>query len=628
MFRISVCACAFFLLVCCVLPLAAQQPTAASANVSVPPMVNFSGTLTDLNNKPLTGVVGVTFCLYQQSSGGAPLWVETQNVRPDKTGHYTVMLGSTHNQGLPATLFASGEARWLGVQAQGQEEQPRILLLSVPYALKALDAETIGGKPASAFALASPTGATVATTPAQSAITGKVGSHDSPPVGGGGTTGFIAEWANSNNLSNSALFQDTSGDVGLSTTSPTQKLEVDFGNMLVRGPDNFTRRGDTASLYVGDANHPIEAIRNGTAGGIAIGVFQVPQALFLQDNSGRVGVGTTFPEAGLDVNGTSNIRDTLTLFANGNSPTLAVSGSEFSIGGRGLVSFVNGQTFPGTGTVSTVESGLGLVGGPIFTSGTLSIDTSVVPRLGAPNTFLARQRMNNGMSIGGTIQAQDGSFPLLMNSVSCCDSGTRMIWAHDPSRSMWGIYYDDAANIMHWQQAVGADLMTLNFNNGDVNIRGRVSKGGGSFKIDHPLDPANKYLYHSFVESPDMMNIYNGVATLNAHGTATIALPDFFEALNRDFRYQLTSIGRSQPGLYIAKEISGNRFEVAGGKPGGKVSWQVTGIRQDAYANAHRIPVEEEKPPKEQGHYLYPELFEKPQVADAQLSAKPVESMK
>jgi len=144
---------------------------------------------------------------------------------------------------------------------------------------------------------------------------------------------------------------------------------------------------------------------------------------------------------------------------------------------------------------------------------------------------------------------------------------------------------------------------------GTLTVTGTVSKGGGSFKIDHPLDPANKYLYHSFVESPDMMDIYNGVATLDAHGTLWVALPDYFQALNREFRYQLTSLGRPQPTIYIAEEISGNRFKIAGGKPGGKVSWQVTGIRQDAFANAHRIPVEEDKPQQEQGHYLHPELY-------------------
>src|SRR5579872_6444491 len=137
--------------------LAAQQIGSTKAsNEIVPSMVNFSGMLTDSNAKALTGTVGVTFALYKDAQGGAPLWIETQNVQADKTGHYTVMLGATNSQGLPNALFVSGEARWLGVQPQGQSEQARVLLLSVPYALKAGDAQTIGGLPPSAFVLAAP----------------------------------------------------------------------------------------------------------------------------------------------------------------------------------------------------------------------------------------------------------------------------------------------------------------------------------------------------------------------------------------------------------------------------------------------------------------------------------------
>ena len=144
-----------------------------------------------------------------------------------------------------------------------------------------------------------------------------------------------------------------------------------------------------------------------------------------------------------------------------------------------------------------------------------------------------------------------------------------------------------------------------------VNVVGTLSKGGGSFKIDHPIDPGNKYLYHSFVESPDMMNIYNGVAELDASGEAVIALPDWFQALNKDYRYQLTTIGGYAP-VYIAQEVANNQFKIAGGRSGVKVSWQVTGIRQDAFANANRIPVEVEKAAADRGHYLYPEAIGQP----------------
>lgn len=141
---------------------------------------------------------------------------------------------------------------------------------------------------------------------------------------------------------------------------------------------------------------------------------------------------------------------------------------------------------------------------------------------------------------------------------------------------------------------------------GKVQVNGTLSKSAGAFKIDHPLDPANKYLYHSFVESPDMLNVYNGNVTLDANGEAAVELPAWCEALCRDWRYQLTAIGAPGPKLHIAKKIKNNRFRIAGGQAGQEVSWQVTGIRQDAYANANRIPVEQDKPADERGTFLHP----------------------
>ena len=174
-------------------------------------------------------------------------------------------------------------------------------------------------------------------------------------------------------------------------------------------------------------------------------------------------------------------------------------------------------------------------------------------------------------------------------------------------------YASGTGGVGVWGQTAGTATVAGYFA-GNVTITGSVSKGGGSFKIDHPLDPTNKYLYHSFVESPDMMNIYNGNTLLDANGEAIVQLPEWFEALNQEFRYQLTSIGAPGPNLYIADEIRGNVFRVAGGKPGAKVSWQVTGIRHDAWANAHRIPVEEEKQDGERGYYLHPKEHGQPEA--------------
>jgi len=144
---------------------------------------------------------------------------------------------------------------------------------------------------------------------------------------------------------------------------------------------------------------------------------------------------------------------------------------------------------------------------------------------------------------------------------------------------------------------------------GSAAVTGTLSKGGGSFKIDHPVDPENKYLYHSFVESPDMMNVYNGTVVLDGDGRATVELAEWFGALNRDYRYQLTAIGAPAPELHVSREVEDGTFSIAGGKADQKVSWQVTGIRQDAWANANRIPVEVDKPEQDRGRYLHPELF-------------------
>ena len=129
-----------------------------------------------------------------------------------------------------------------------------------------------------------------------------------------------------------------------------------------------------------------------------------------------------------------------------------------------------------------------------------------------------------------------------------------------------------------------------------------------SFIIDHPLDPGNQYLSHATVNSPDMMNIYNGNIQLDENGEAVVMLPAYFEALNKDFRYQLTTIGGFAP-VYIAETVAHNQFKIAGGQPGMEVSWQVTGVRQDAAANMYRTATESAKPEAEMGFYLHPEAF-------------------
>jgi len=179
------------------------------------------------------------------------------------------------------------------------------------------------------------------------------------------------------------------------------------------------------------------------------------------------------------------------------------------------------------------------------------------------------------------------------------------------SYGVCGHAYDGATAYGIYGYAGSATTNYAGYFAGDVHVTGTLSKGGGSFKIDHPLDPENKYLQHSFVESPDMMNVYNGNIVTDAGGYATVTLPDYFGALNKDFRYQLTVIGSFAQAI-IAEEITGNKFTIQTDKPHIKVSWQVTGIRQDKWAEANRIKVEVDKRPEDRGKYLHPEAYNLP----------------
>ena len=209
----------------------------------------------------------------------------------------------------------------------------------------------------------------------------------------------------------------------------------------------------------------------------------------------------------------------------------------------------------------------------------------------------------------------DDSYGIFTSSNGSYAGGIYAVATANTGRAVFALAEGDNGNALYAVAGVGSTGTRAGYLQGDVDVTGTLSKAGGSFKIDHPLDPANKYLAHSFVESPDMMNIYNGNVVLNGRGEAEVELPQYFEALNRTFRYQLTAIGRSAPGLYIAEEVTDGRFLIAGGEPGTKVSWQVTGVRQDAWAQANRIEVEPVKSGAERGTYLHPELYGQPEEA-------------
>lgn len=305
--------------------------------------------------------------------------------------------------------------------------------------------------------------------------------------------------------------------------------------------------------------------------------------LFQDPNSKNVGVGTNHPMASLDVEGNqfagvSSLLSNTTPFARAIGG-IALSNTQNAYGVAG-----ENDSTTGAGMIGTAESDTGDGVGGFFQA-----------RGDAGTGVWGYASSGSGYTIGVAAQVES---PNGAAGRFTSHSGSGLILQGTSGSNFTQVFYVDGSGNGYFA--------------GNLNVTGNLSKGSGSFKIDHPLDPANKYLSHSFVESPDMTDVYNGIVVLDVHGSAWVELPDYFQALNGDYRYQLTAIGAPGPNLYIAKEISGNRFKISGGKPSGKVSWQVTGIRQDAYANAHRIAVEEDKPAEVRGHYLHPELFGAP----------------
>lgn len=685
MTRMRLYLCTYFFLMFCGLTMLAQS--VANTDSVVPGMIKFAGTLTDIDHKPLTGIVGVTFSLYKDERGGAPLWMETQNVDVDKNGRYSTLLGSASSHGIPSDAFVAGEARWLGVQPSGQSEQPRVMLASVPYAMKAHDAETINGLPASAFVLASPT---ASGSPTSTATNESERVMTPATITGSGTPGFLPDFLTASTVGNSAVFQtgaSPTAKIGINTTTPAAALDV-VGSTNLRGLLTLPSAG-TATATSGKKSQPMDlkASAFNTITGSA-----VPQTFQLQAEPTN--------------NDTGNASATLNLlFGTG---TNAPAETGFKINKAGVITFASGQTFPGTVVsvgLSAPSSDFTVSGSPVKGNGTLALQWTTPPtsdnaanaivKRDGNGSFSANQLVANGVTASGNINAagivagtngvfssaastslvgvSTGNFtatPAVSGrSVATGDGsthgvdgisstnqgvgvfgltqGTAGVGVFGQStnggfavlgqstggsgQAVWGENFgsagDGVVGIAHsagdgmfaFNDSTGDALFALNqtrgafaaFFNGDVDVDGNLSKAAGSFKIDHPLDPANKYLYHSFVESPDMMNVYNGNVTTDGAGRAVVDMPDWFEALNRDFRYQLTVIGQFAQAM-VASEMTNHKFTIQTDKPNVKVSWQVTGVRQDAWANAHRIPVELEKPDKERGYYMHPELFGAP----------------
>ena len=373
--------------------------------------------------------------------------------------------------------------------------------------------------------------------------------------------------------------------VGIGTTAPTSKLTVAGLIETTAGGVKFP-----------DGTTQTTAAGGGGAGGILNQTSVQAGANFNIDGTGRADVlnaATQYNLGGQRIIGGSGQNNLfIGKFAGAVTPVLG--------GGNFENTFVG--TSSGEHNVDCCNAFFGNYSGQNNTSGGgntfLGYQAGKANTTGSNNTFV-------GLNSGNVFSTGNGNTFVGNGAGNVATSGGNNTMLGQAASFAFG------SNNLSFAAAIGAGAQVSTSNTivigrpaDTVNIAGTLTKAAGSFKIDHPLDPANKTLSHSFVESPDMMNIYNGNITTDSRGEAVVALPAYFEALNRDFRYQLTVIGQFAQAI-VAEKVMGNQFKIKTDKPKVEVSWQITGIRHDKFADERRIPNEETKPDTERGKCLY-----------------------
>ena len=541
------------------------------AQNGAPTLVSYQG-LVSVSGVPFSGTGSFKFAVVDQagttsywsndgtsSGGGEPTDAVQLTV---SLGLFNVLLGDTSltNMGALGAAAFDGTERYLRVwfSSGGAFEPltPDRRIAATPYALQveeaknaatAGDSDTVDGQHASAFAVAG----------ASWSLTGNGGTVPSAHYLGTSDAQPLVFRTNGSER----MRLDTSGRLGLGavpgTSSPLTIRGVGAGSEWVQLQDSSGNNQWHLNYLDGGVNFAETGVSD----------FR----LYLEDG-GEVGVGTGNPTARLHV---ENSAGSVT----GRFVNLTASGATYAVVGS------TASSTSGTRAAYFHADGLSGNTDALYAVNSSDTNNNAVGYFGYTSDYMIDDPANPGNDIPAR------TYTGMLTSA----------WADLPVGNTNG---SSTAAFFRNRSVSGAGY--AGWFVGNVLIQGTLTKTAGSFMIDHPLDPANRTLSHAFVESPDMMNVYNGNAMLDASGEAWVELPEWFEALNSDYRYQLTCIGAFAP-VYVASEIEGNRFKIGGGTAGLKVSWQVTGIRRDAYAEKHRIPVEQVK--EQPGTYICPECF-------------------
>lgn len=369
------------------------------------------------------------------------------------------------------------------------------------------------------------------------------------------------------------IYNNNTGNVGINTSTPGAKLHVKGGNEIIR--DEFNGLGWQSfynkSIYLGyigtwTDTADLDVGTSGSGRDLNLVTGATPRMTIAP--TGEVGVSTQTPSRAskLHVSGIGSSSSTVPYYA-----TTIMATTDASSGGVSSGVYAEGTWRGVFGRNKGTASRVGAIG----VYGLLDSATSYSSGYGVYGEVSAT---------GATGSANYGVYG----------------WARNGLAGNYSIYGASPGS--------GASDYAAYFN-GKIYATS-ASSSIKSFKIDHPQDPTNKYLYHSSIESNDMMNIYNGNVTTDASGEATVSLPGYFTALNKDFKYQLTCMGQFAQAI-VLEEVKDNQFRIKTDKPHVKVSWQVAGVRQDAAANYYRIADEVEKPAAEKGFYLVPEAYGK-----------------